>query len=63
MVSHCKVCGLYCTNRLKAEFPFYWTDLSHSLRDGYAECGVAVQDGDTDLEFRDRAVKVPRHEP
>ena len=29
---------------------------------GYAECGEAVQDGDTDLELRDLAVEVPRHE-
>ena len=28
----------------------------------YAECGEAVQDGDTDLELRDLAVEVPRHE-
>ena len=29
---------------------------------GYAECGEAVQDGDTDLELGDLTVEVPRHE-
>ena len=37
--------------------------MSHGLCDRYAECGVAVQDGDPDLELRDLTVEVPCHEP
>jgi hypothetical protein len=37
--------------------------LSHSFRDRSAERGVAVQDGDADLEFGNLTVEVPRHEP
>lgn len=43
--------------------PFPGADLSHSFRDGYAECGVAVQDGDADVEFGDLTVEVSCHEP
>ena len=39
------------------------TELSHSFRDGYAERGVAVRDGDADLDLCDLSVEVPRHEP
>ena len=38
-------------------------DLSHSLCDRDAERGVAVQDGDADLDLCDLAVEVPCHEP
>lgn len=48
---------------LRPRFPFPRTDLSHSFRDGYSERGVAVQDGDADLEFGDLSVEVPCHEP
>ncbi|SNR86493.1 hypothetical protein SAMN06265370_1411 [Puniceibacterium sediminis] len=35
----------------------------HGLCDGYAKSGVTtVEDGDADLDFRDLAVEVPRHE-
>ena len=44
-------------------FPFPRTDLFHGLCDRYAERGVAVQDGDPDLELRNLTVEVPRHEP
>lgn len=37
-------------------------DFSHSFRDGYAERGVAVQDGDADLDLCDLSVEVPRPE-
>ena len=55
-----KLCSTY---RLQSEVPLPRTDLSCRLRDGYAERGVAVQDGDADLEFGNLAVEVPRHEP
>jgi hypothetical protein len=45
-----------------SDCPFYQTDLSHDLRDGDAEGGVAFEDANTDLELRDLTVKVPRHE-
>lgn len=54
--------GSVAQTGLTPSFPFPWTDLSHSFRDGYAERGVAVQDGDADLKLRDLAVEVPRHE-
>ena len=37
--------------------------VSYCVREGYAERGLSVQDGDTDLELRDLSVKVPCHEP
>lgn len=40
-------------------FPFPRTDPSHRFSDRDAECGVAVQDGDVDLEFRNVAVVPP----
>ena len=43
-------------------FPFPPTGLSCELCDRDAECGEAVQDGDTDLELRNLTVEVPRHE-
>lgn len=54
--------GLCCTNRLMAGLPFSRTDLSHGLRDGDAEGGVAVENGDTNLELRHLTVEVSRHE-
>ncbi len=41
--------------------PYPRTDLSRDLCDGDAEGGEAVQDGNTDLEFRNLTVEVPRH--
>ena len=45
------------------EVPLSRTDLSHCFRGRYAERGVAVQDGDADLELGDLTVEVPSHEP
>jgi len=42
--------------------PFPQTDLAYGRRDRYANSGVAVQHGDTDLDFRDLPFEVPRHE-
>lgn len=42
--------------------PYPLTDLSCDLRDADAERNVAVQHGNTNLELRDLAVEVPRHE-
>ena len=44
-----------------AEVPLFETELFHSVRDGYAEGGVSVQDGDADLEFGDLTVEVTRN--
>jgi len=54
--------GLCCTNHLKAGVPLSRRDLSYGLCDGYAKSGVAVQDGDTDLDFCDLPVEVSRHQ-
>lgn len=56
---HGSVAQIACLPR----FPFPRTDLSHGFRDRYAERGVAVQDGDADLELGDLTVEVPSHEP
>ena len=45
-----------------AGVPLFQDGLSHSFRDGYAERGVAVQDGDQDLELSDLLVEVSGHE-
>ena len=42
--------------------PFPKMHLSHWLCDRYAERGVAVQDGGSDLEFCDLAIEVACHE-
>ena len=42
--------------------PFPRTELSHGHRNGYAERGVTVHDGDTDLDFRNLTVAIPGHE-
>ena len=44
-------------------FPFPRTDLFHGLCDRGAERCVAVQHSNTDLEFGNLTVEVPRHEP
>ena len=36
---------------------------SHRFCDRYADRGVAVRDGDADVEFGNLTVEVPRHEP
>jgi hypothetical protein len=46
-----------------AEVPLSPDGLIPRLCDGYAERGVAVQDGDADLELGDLSVEVPCHEP
>jgi hypothetical protein len=47
---------------LRVSFPFPQTDLAYCLCDRYAKSGVAVEDGDADLDFRDLPFEVPRHE-
>lgn len=54
--------GLCCANRLTVEVPPSRTDLCYGLCDGYAERGVAVQNGYADLDLGDLAIKVSRHE-
>ena len=46
----------------RPDLRFPGTELSHSLCDGYAERGEAVQHGDLDVELRDLAVEIPRSE-
>ena len=45
---------------LQTGLPFPRTDLSHGFRDRDAECGEAVQDGDTDVELGDLTVELAR---
>ena len=45
-----------------SDCPFSWTDLSHDLCDRDSEGGVAVQNGDMNLELRRLTIKVSRHE-
>jgi hypothetical protein len=47
---------------LRVSFPFPQTDLAYCLCDRYAKSGVAVEDCDADLDFRDLPFEVPRHE-
>jgi transposase InsO family protein len=47
---------------LRVSFPFSQTDLAYCLCDRYAKSGVAVEDGDADLDFRGLSFEVPRHE-
>jgi hypothetical protein len=49
-----------CTNQLKAEASLSGTDLSQGFRDGDAERGEAVQDGNADLELGDLTVELAR---
>lgn len=44
------------------DFPFPRTDSRHSFGDGYAKCGVAVHDGDADLDLCDLSVEATRNE-
>ncbi len=48
--------------RLKIRFPLSRLKSADGLRDGNAECGEAVEDGDADLEFGGLAVEVAGHE-
>jgi hypothetical protein len=45
-----------------SSFSFPETDLSYGLCERYAKICVAVENGDTDLNFRDLPFKVPRHQ-
>ena len=47
--------------RCRAGFPFPRTDLSYGRCAGYAKSGVAVENGDADLDFRDLPIKVSCH--
>ena len=47
---------------LKTCFPLRQTDLAYGLSDRYAKSGIAAEDSDTDLDFRDLPIEVPRHE-
>ena len=38
------------------------TDLFYGLSDRCAKSSVAIEHGDTDLDFRDLSIEVPRHE-
>ena len=42
-------------------FSFLRTDLAYDLGNRYAKSGVLVDDGNTDLDFRDLPVEVPCH--
>jgi hypothetical protein len=43
---------------MKTRLPFFQTHLSYTLYDGYAERGVAVQDGGADLKFSNLAIEI-----
>ena len=45
-----------------SSFPLPQTDLAYWLSDRYAKSCVAVENGDTDLNFRDLPFEVPRHQ-
>lgn len=47
---------------LNVGFSFTQPDLPYGLCDRYAKSGVAVEDGDADLDFRDLPLEIPRHE-
>ena len=53
--------GFVAQIRCRAGFPFPRTDLSYGRCDGYAKSGVAVENGDADLDFRDLPIKVSCH--
>tara|TARA_R100000544_G_C2171187_1_gene32307 strand:+ start:250 stop:498 length:249 start_codon:yes stop_codon:yes gene_type:complete len=46
----------------RADFPFALKDLPDSLCCGYAKSGVAVEHGETGLDFRGLPVEVSRRE-
>lgn len=52
MKTTCRLQGLCRTNRLMGVLPLSRSDLSYGLGDRYAKRGVAVEHGDTDLDFR-----------
>ena len=54
--------GFVAQMAFRSAFPFPQTDLPYGHGDGYAKCGVAVEYRDSDLDFRDLPVEVPRHE-
>ncbi len=56
------VVRLCCTERLKAELPLSPRRSADGSCDGDAERGIAVEDGDADLEFGGLAVEVAGHE-
>ena len=47
---------------MKGVLPLPQTDLAYGLSDGYAKSGVAVEDCDADLDFRNLPFEVPRHQ-
>ena len=53
--------GFVAQIRCRAGFPFPRTDLSYGRCAGYAKSGVAVENGDADLDFRDLPIKVSCH--
>ena len=46
----------------RAYSSFPRADLSYDLCTGYIKCSVAVEDGDTDLDFGNLFVEVPQHQ-
>jgi hypothetical protein len=46
---------------LRLSSPFPQTGLAYRLCDRYAKSGVAIEDGDADLDFCDLSFEVPRH--
>jgi hypothetical protein len=54
--------GLVAQIRVCTYFRFPRADLSYGLCHGYAESGVTIEHGDTDLDFRDLPIEVSRHE-
>lgn len=45
-----------------SDFPFPRTELFYGLCDGYAERGVAIENGNSDLDLCNLTVEVPHHE-
>ena len=43
-------------------FPLPQTDLGYGLSDRYAKRSITIEHGDTDLDFRNLSVEVPRHQ-
>ena len=52
---------LCCTNPLSGGLPLSPDGLILRRCDGYAKSGVAVENGDADLDFRDLPIKVSCH--
>lgn len=46
----------------RAHFPFPRTDIPYGLCYGYAKSGVAIEDGEADLNFCDLPIKVSCHQ-